>query len=169
MRLKCPFCGSSNIVVDRSNGIIVCKSCGTVIEDFLVDERPMRSYDENYTYNRRRGEAYLFEQYTSLRLLSTLRRTGMSARTTYAVIDETVPATRRREALRILSNKCVKRLLSRLKSDDLRQAVIDMLLFYAHTGVVPYTAGYAVKYGVRKQKLRKVFKKVIDSCVTGVE
>jgi uncharacterized Zn finger protein (UPF0148 family) len=34
---KCPYCGSTDFVWDHRRGYVVCRSCGTVIEDVSID------------------------------------------------------------------------------------------------------------------------------------
>ncbi len=42
---KCPECGGADIFFDRENGEVVCRSCGLVIEENVMDEGPeWRSY-----------------------------------------------------------------------------------------------------------------------------
>jgi transcription initiation factor TFIIB len=38
--LKCPECGSTNILIDEERGEIKCGNCGLVITDSLIDSRP---------------------------------------------------------------------------------------------------------------------------------
>ncbi len=51
---KCPYCGSTNLVYDGERGQIVCRICGSVINDRVMDLGPeWRSFNE---YQRRQRE-----------------------------------------------------------------------------------------------------------------
>ncbi|MBD3248415.1 hypothetical protein GF336_00030 [Candidatus Woesearchaeota archaeon] len=43
---KCPECGDSKLLINKEKGEIICKSCGSVIEDSLVDFGKERAFDE---------------------------------------------------------------------------------------------------------------------------
>lgn len=56
----CPECGSSNIRFDENRGETVCESCGTVIEESLIDlTQEWRAFDENQRSRRVRTGAAL--------------------------------------------------------------------------------------------------------------
>lgn len=42
LKIRCPECGSENILVDEEMGELVCGSCGLVITDDILDSRPER-------------------------------------------------------------------------------------------------------------------------------
>ncbi|VVB55011.1 Transcription initiation factor IIB [uncultured archaeon] len=51
----CPECGSGNLFTDRKHAEIVCKACGTVIEENLIDSGPeWRAFDQEQTAKRSR-------------------------------------------------------------------------------------------------------------------
>ena len=43
--MKCPYCGSSDVVVDDSRGYLVCRRCGTVLGDIYEEATPASLYD----------------------------------------------------------------------------------------------------------------------------
>lgn len=45
--LHCTDCGSNNLVEDYTDGSTVCKMCGLVVNDFLLDERPVFDHNRN--------------------------------------------------------------------------------------------------------------------------
>jgi len=52
---KCPECGSKNLYWDRKRGEIVCKSCGFIIEDKMIDfSQEWREFDSDQGASQRR-------------------------------------------------------------------------------------------------------------------
>ena len=57
---KCPECGSVNLYLDKERGEIVCRDCGLVIEEKIVDlGQEWREFDQDQTAKRRRTGAPL--------------------------------------------------------------------------------------------------------------
>ncbi len=55
---KCPECGSVNLVSNKERGETICKSCGLVIEDKMVDfGQEWREFDQDQSAKRRRTGA----------------------------------------------------------------------------------------------------------------
>jgi len=55
---KCPECGSTNLTSNKERGEIICKSCGLVIEDKMVDfGQEWREFDQDQSAKRRRTGA----------------------------------------------------------------------------------------------------------------
>jgi len=60
---KCPECGSSNLLVKKEKGEIICKDCGLVIEDKLVDfGQDWREFDGSDASKRRGGAPLTYTQ-----------------------------------------------------------------------------------------------------------
>jgi transcription initiation factor TFIIB len=58
---RCPECGSINLQVDEKRGEIVCKDCGTVIDENLIDTTPeWREFSEDGEDHRRAGAPATF-------------------------------------------------------------------------------------------------------------
>ena len=56
--MKCPECGSENVVEDYEEGEIVCEECGLVISDGIVDQGPeWRSFDSEDRDKKKRSGA----------------------------------------------------------------------------------------------------------------
>jgi len=52
---KCPECGSTNLFFDKKKGELVCRSCGYVIEEEMIDFSPeWREFDHTQISARRR-------------------------------------------------------------------------------------------------------------------
>ena len=55
---KCPECGSINLIVNKDKGEVVCKNCGLVIEERLIDfSQEWREFDSDDADKRRRTGA----------------------------------------------------------------------------------------------------------------
>ncbi len=53
---RCPECNSINLQVDEKHGEVICKSCGTVLDENLVDTSPeWREFSEDGEDHRRAG------------------------------------------------------------------------------------------------------------------
>ena len=39
-QITCPECGSTDVVLDQTRGEHICRECGTVVEDKLIDDGP---------------------------------------------------------------------------------------------------------------------------------
>src|SRR3989344_3867846 len=64
---KCPECGSLNLFVNRDKGEVICKDCGLVVEDRMVDHgQEWRDFDSESggaSDRRRTGAALTYTQY----------------------------------------------------------------------------------------------------------
>src|SRR3989338_6009437 len=62
---KCPECGSINLFHNRDKGEIICKDCGLVVEDKMVDfTQEWREFDSEEGEKRRRtGAPMTYTQY----------------------------------------------------------------------------------------------------------
>ena len=57
---KCPECGSINLIFDKDRGEVICRSCGLVIEERVVDfDQEHREFDSEQGEKRRRAGAPL--------------------------------------------------------------------------------------------------------------
>ncbi|MEM1927288.1 MAG: TFIIB-type zinc ribbon-containing protein [Acidilobaceae archaeon] len=54
---RCPYCSSTSLVWDEFYGNVVCSSCGAVVAEHLLDDRPQ--YAENETRQARREQRAL--------------------------------------------------------------------------------------------------------------
>ena len=61
---KCPHCGSINIVEDKKKGEIVCRDCGLVISDDIVDStQEWREFSHEESGKRRAGAPVTFTKH----------------------------------------------------------------------------------------------------------
>ena len=57
---KCPECGSINLIVNKDKGEIICKDCGYVVEERMIDfGQEWREFDNDQGEKRRRTGAPL--------------------------------------------------------------------------------------------------------------
>ncbi len=57
---KCPECGSINLIYDRERGEIICRDCGLVVEEKMIDfSQEWREFDHEQAEKRRRTGAPL--------------------------------------------------------------------------------------------------------------
>jgi transcription initiation factor TFIIB len=63
--LKCPECGSTELIEDESRGELVCKKCGCVLEEEFIDTSPeWRALDtEQLTSRKRTGAPLTFTKH----------------------------------------------------------------------------------------------------------
>ena len=55
---KCPECGSNNLIRDYQRGEVVCKECGLVVQENLIDQGPeWRAFDSEQRQKRARTGA----------------------------------------------------------------------------------------------------------------
>ncbi len=63
---ECTECGSENIFADREKGEVICRTCGTIIEDKMIDfTQEWRDFDEDGggTNRRRTGAPATYTQF----------------------------------------------------------------------------------------------------------
>lgn len=57
---KCPECGSINLIYDRDRGEVICRDCGLVVEEKMIDfGQEWREFDHEQAEKRRRTGAPL--------------------------------------------------------------------------------------------------------------
>ena len=55
---KCPECGSINLIVNKDKGEVICKDCGYVVEERMIDfSQEWREFDSEQGDKRRRTGA----------------------------------------------------------------------------------------------------------------
>ena len=61
---KCPECGSKNLLIDKEHGELVCKKCGLVIEEKMVDfGQEWREFESDQEKRRRTGAPMTYTRY----------------------------------------------------------------------------------------------------------
>jgi len=158
---RCPYCGSSNIIVDYSRGVIVCRNCGTVIDDTVYDYTVAntRVYKGSKTNIERRytiTEAELIKfNFSKLviptRLSKKLRETNPHylAKLASILMYEN----------ELLNNECLTSLVRRLSS-DLKVVAVEIAKSVKH-GEYPLISYYSRKYNVPRNKIKRIVRSVL--------
>ncbi len=61
---KCPECGSTNLFVNKEKGEIICRNCGLVIEEQMIDPgQEWREFEDDTSSRRRAGAPMTYTQY----------------------------------------------------------------------------------------------------------
>ena len=61
---KCPECGSINLSINREKGEVICKDCGLVIEEKMVDfGQEWREFESEQSGRRRTGGPMTYTKY----------------------------------------------------------------------------------------------------------
>ncbi len=61
---RCPECGSTNLYHDKERGEIICRDCGFVIDDKMVDfGQDWRDFDDDSQSDRRAGAPMTYTQF----------------------------------------------------------------------------------------------------------
>ena len=61
---KCPECNSTNLIADHDRGELVCKSCGLVLEERMVDfGQEWREFENDQEKRRRTGAPMTYTRY----------------------------------------------------------------------------------------------------------
>ena len=61
---KCPECGSTNLYYDKERGEIICRDCGFVIDDKMVDlGQEWREFEDSGASERRSGAPMTYSQF----------------------------------------------------------------------------------------------------------
>ena len=61
---KCPECGGLNLSVNRERGEVICRDCGLVVDDKMVDfDQEWREFDSDGAQKRRTGAPMTYRQF----------------------------------------------------------------------------------------------------------
>ncbi|MFA5176265.1 MAG: transcription initiation factor IIB [Candidatus Nanoarchaeia archaeon] len=61
---KCPECGSNNLSIEKDRGEVICRDCGLVIEEKMVDfGQEWREFEDKAESRRRTGQALTYTKY----------------------------------------------------------------------------------------------------------
>ena len=153
---RCPVCGSASIILDYTTGELVCRSCGTVIEEHVFDY----SYGEFSTAptaepsRARRG--FRVSDVGSARALARLAKivgAEGAERLLRALARE-----RPENLLQILNNKCIQKIIKRLGENE-RAAVLHIA--YLHSlNSYPLPTEIAESYNIPKKRVTALARKV---------
>jgi len=118
--VKCPECGSRNLIKDPSRGEIYCADCGVVIEEELVDQRAeWRSYsNEEFMKRARTGpptNPMFYDKGLSTRTpksLGEIERMGSALKLPREIAEETALLYRKAARQDMLRGRSIEELLS---------------------------------------------------------
>ena len=66
---KCPECGATNLMHNKDKGEVICRSCGLVIEDKMIDfGQEWREFDSDDSDKKRRTGDLLLQLFIFLDL-----------------------------------------------------------------------------------------------------
>ena len=154
--MRCPYCGSTRLLVDEERGMIVCMECGAVVEEGLVDLTGgvYRRDVEEQLHIPRRGPSYN----PASSLIRVVDRKGR--REDVRVVGRLVE-TMNEGFLDDLQRayREVSELMPR-KSVRLRLALAHALIEYRR-GKYPLLSVIAARYGVNIETLRRSFRRLV--------
>ncbi len=158
---KCPYCGSSNVVVDYNRGIVVCRDCGTVIDDTVYDytaanmqvyKGARTSIERRYTITETELINFNFNKLVlSTKLSKKLRETNPHylAKLTSILMYEN----------ELLNNECLTTLVRRLNG-NLKVLAIEIAKSIKQ-GEYPLISYYSRKYNVSRSRIKRVVRNVL--------
>ncbi len=160
---KCPYCGSRDIIIDYSKGVIVCRNCGTVIDDTIYDytvinawtrrdRRTKTNVEKRYTITEAEFINFNFNRLIiSTRLSKKLRENNPR----YLAILSSILL----HEDDLLKNECITSLVRRLNG-DLKIAAVEIAKSIRQ-GDYPLVSYYSYKYKVSKNKIKRIIKNIL--------
>jgi ribosomal protein S27E len=160
MPKRCPLCGSDKLILDIERGQLVCTSCGYVVDDIVFDYT-LRTDSPRAGFDTRRASVELRYERTMLAVTASRARLVKRLGTEAAKIIDGLRSDplAAKEALRLLSNPCIKRVLKDSR-DTLVAAVLKSLIYYMRNGEYPLYAEAALEHEL-EAKDRTRFKKML--------
>ncbi|BEP18055.1 hypothetical protein PYJP_14070 [Pyrofollis japonicus] len=163
MRLqRCPYCGSDKVIIDYERGIIVCKECGSVIEDTLFDytlsysdkkfrKKTVTKIEKRYTIYEREQINFLFINLKLSRRISNILRENDPK-----IIAEALDIIK--YDIEIIKNECINQLLRKLQGTN-KLIALEMAKQLSD-GEYPLSSYYVRAYKVTKNTVTQILKKV---------
>jgi ribosomal protein S27E len=159
----CPYCGSRNLVVDYATGSLVCRDCGTVIDDTVVDYGPAggrhgivagvaRRFADKYLTMV--DENRIADRYTGLRLHVSLQKRMALTSEAAKYISSLSP----NDAYTLIGDKCVWSLISRLSESEKLVAIEAFRTL--RMGEEPLPAMLASEFNVPRRRVKDIVKAV---------
>jgi hypothetical protein len=157
----CPYCGSTNLVISAYS--LVCRSCGTVVEELLLYYGPSSAAEEGPLRRKERWD----DRHTSL-LGQQLR--GVTEKI-YEGLQLRLSISRAKAysvAQFVNSNECVRTALLRLRDENLIPPLALFLYDYVVEGSYDLPS---LRVGDRKIRRRLVAtaRRIIEQCGLAVE
>ena len=157
----CPYCGSENLVLDAHGGILVCRSCGAVIDDTVFDAAPTPAViaapaqpTAKLTKTERAQMRLAALSITMSRRLSRLLNT--------TEIDDILDYAKANtpEVMEVYGNACLRKLLKSLKTPAERKAALEAAITLMK-GDYPLASILSKQYGVNKKRLQYIIKRIM--------
>ncbi|BES80610.1 TFIIB-type zinc ribbon-containing protein [Pyrodictium abyssi] len=158
----CPYCGSENLILDAHGGVLVCRSCGAVIDDTVFDAAPTPTAiatpaqpTAKLTKTERARMRLVALSITMSRRLSRLLET--------TEIDDILDYAKANtpEVMEVYGNACLRRLLKSFKTPAERKAALEAAITLMK-GDYPLTSILSKQYGVNRRRLRYIIKRIMD-------
>ena len=154
--LKCPYCGSKDLALDPRNGLLVCRSCGYVIDDYVIDYS-----GQVYHVEIRNTDAA--RERRSARLAIALSEARNDARLA-AIVGADSPLFREispnlsGDLIRMLKkNKCIRKLVGKLTANE--AAALLHAAYMLANNEYPLPAHLASTYKIPRNKARLLIRK----------
>jgi ribosomal protein L37AE/L43A len=159
---RCPYCGSDKIIIDYSRGIIVCKECGSVIEDTLFDYTlsysDKRFHKKLATKAEKRYTIYEREQinFSFINLKLSRRISNILREDDPKIIASAIDIIK--YDIEIIKNECINQLLRKLQGTN--KLIALEIAKQLSDGEYPLLSYYAQAYRVAKSRVVQILKKV---------
>ena len=155
--LKCPYCGSRDLALDPRNGVLVCRSCGYVVDDYVIDYggQPY-SVENRIRENTAKGRA-------SVKLSVTLSEARNEAKLA-ALIGANNPLFRELSpnlsgelVSLVKKNRCIRKLLNKLPANE--AAALLHAAYMLSSNEYPMPAQLASTYKIPRNRARLLMRK----------
>lgn len=158
---KCPLCGSSDIVIDYKNGALVCRACGYVLDEFVVEYSTPRGANLNSAYSTRQSIdiRYKYDLASNQVKLSEIRdriRLANIIGFESNVFKDLDPKLVRQLAT-LLKNKCIDKTVKKLSRNE-----AAAFLYIAYTVLedeYPFAAEVSIMYNITRSRARSLIRK----------
>lgn len=158
-RPRCPACSSSNIIVDRKNGILVCRNCGLVIDEFIVEYTVQRSISLTAQAKPKTEPRYKYDVVNShARLLSIRiksRLVDLIGFENYLFKEFDSPYIE--QIALLLQNECIKRIVKRLDRNE--RAAFLHIAYTMLENDYPLIAEISATYSIAYTRVRSLIRR----------
>ena len=163
---RCPLCGSTDITIDYQRGMLVCRSCGAVLEEELLDfsvpystvEAPRAPGRSRMAERRIRIESGLEDASSVYKLAKLIGDDAV------ALIETQLASRRPGELLALLrGNRCLRRLLRRMNGGEAAAALYAAAAMSEGEAVLP---SELEAFGIDRRTAKRIIA-VVDRCLRG--
>jgi len=160
---RCPYCGSTNLQLDYERGQLVCRNCGAVLDESIVDfSQPYTTRSSNMAWYAKRET--ITDQNASREKLTKLETRGRAIRLLGFTAKGMLYVSRTETSVLrdILSDDCIKLILDRLTPSE-RIVALEAARQLAQ-GMEPLPSMLEREFGVPRRRLRNILADV-KSCL----